>query len=47
MRGALGGSMDIVRATGAAWVRGGGLKDSGEIREVSGRGMWMVLLEGA
>ena len=45
VRRAVGGSMDIVRATVATCVRGGGLKERGESREVSGRGMEMELLE--
>jgi hypothetical protein len=39
--------MDIVRALGTAWAREGGMKEMGESLEVSGRGMGMVLLEGA
>jgi hypothetical protein len=47
VRRAVGGSMDIVRAPGTAWARGGGLKEKGESLEVSGRGMEIVLFEGA
>jgi hypothetical protein len=39
--------MDIVRVIGAAWGREGAWDERGESREVSGRGMEMVLLEGA
>jgi hypothetical protein len=47
VRRAVGGSMDIVRAPGTAWARGGGLKEIGESLELSGRGMGIVLFEGA
>jgi len=42
-RRAVGGSIDIVRAMRAGWVLGG--SEKGERRDVSGRGMGMVLLE--